>query len=123
MGSKFSLTFEFGGILKVITSTAFFFYAFYNLWKMSSYIKGLVLGADETNQKELYQLFNLKKGEKREPQGVRIHPKTSAKQNVGKSQKVLSSIVNSRSNIDALISKLNTLELIEKVLFDEDDKA
>ena len=106
---------EFGGIMKVIGSTVFFLYAFYNSFAMKGYLSKIILGS---------KAEELAKKEKGAKSSTNIEPgKTSAeKKKQRKIQKeALKKLLNSRICIDDLISKLNTLDLIERVLFEGDE--
>ena len=119
---------EFGGILKVITSTMFFFYAFYNLWRMGSYLEGVMLAPSRKEAKEVKKLLGFdKKYKKRNNFQIdfsKVEPagKNKKEEKEADPQKVLKSLLSTRFDVDKLLSKLNTIELIEKLLFFNEDQ-
>ena len=118
---------EFGGILKVITSTMFFIYAFYNLWWMGSYLEGAMLAPTKKEAKEVKKLLGFdKKHKKRNNFQIaytRVEPAGKRTKEEADPEKVLNSLLSTRLDVDRLMEKLNTIELIEKLLFfDEEHK-
>ena len=111
---------EFGGILKVITTSMFFIYTFYNLWKMKYYIGRMILGSDEKRAQEAKDLLHLKNNPEKHKSNKLIAKGQGVDEKVD--QEVMKKILESRLNVNDLLSKLNTVDLLEQVLFDGDEK-
>ena len=105
---------EFGGILKIITTAAFFVYGVYSMMKIKSIIAGIILGCKTEPDHNLRNLVYKKKGDVREKR-----PSSEEK----KFQKLVERFVSRRSNVDNLMQKLNLLELIEKAVFKGHEKT
>ena len=121
---------EFGGILKLITTFFFFFYSFYNLWAVKDYLgktlfsselrdqilgKGAKGGSKESGKTTKFikvknKLDNSKAEQKKHKEKVKVI------------DKAVKEFVKSRSQVVDLMNKLNSLELIEQVVFDKNDK-
>ena len=117
---------EFGGVLKIITTAAFFVYGVYSMRKVKSVIGRVIFENDKGSEKELKDLVNRKK---EIPNKVRKMDKVQGKgamkatSNEDDFQKLVERFVSRRSNVDNLMKKLNLLELIEKAVFKEHEKA
>ena len=118
---------EFGGILKIITTAAFFFYGLYSMRKVKSLLGGIIFGDGEGSEKQLRDLVqknnlgskSITKVEKIRDKGVI----KATKARELKFEKLVERFVSRRSNVDNLMQKLNLLELIEKVVFKEHEKT
>ena len=116
---------EFGGILKIIATGAFFVYGIYSMRKVKSVLGGIIFGAEEGSQKVLKGLVG---GELEFSQCLtkvdKIRNKRLIKQtNEGDRFEILvSRFVSRLSNVDNLVQKLNLLELIERAIFTDDEK-
>ena len=112
---------EFGGIIKVVSSTAFAFYAFYNIFMMKSYLGRVVLGSNQKDHKEATEL--LKKQQKAvrvnlaKISGVSAKTALQAKNLMPTQKEVMQEMLRTRTDVDNLIGKLNTIELLEQILF------
>ena len=113
---------EFGGIIKVVSSTVFTIYAIYNMFMMKSYLGKVVIGSNQKDHKEALKL--LRKQEKTQKVNQAKISAAQAKSAFQPSnsteatqKEVLEEMLKTRTTVDNLISKLNTLELIEQVLF------
>ena len=95
---------EFGGIMKVISSTVFFFYTLYNIKQVGQYLRGLIFKKEDKRNDFLRKKH--KKG----------HMEVSY-------QQVVKELARSRSCIESLTQRLNNLEVIEKVLLTDEHKA
>ena len=120
---------EFGGILKIITTAAFFVYGVYSMRKVKTVLGGIIFGAEEGKEKLLRELIDGKKSssqsltkvEKIREKGVRAVSTTETQ--AEDFQKLMERFVKRRSNVDNLMKKLNFLELIENVVLEEDEKT
>ena len=121
---------EFGGILKLITTFVFFFYSFYNRWKVKDYL-GSRLFSEEA-KKKILGIKDPNGGSKEAAKTTKFirvknkleheSAKEQEKENAKEMDEAVKEYVRSRSQIVNLMNKLNSLELIEKVVFDENDK-
>ena len=113
---------EFGGIIKVIGSTTFFFYAFYNSFAMKGYLSKIILGSNKEGMKKLKEEVQKEKKFAKNTKNLDFS-RPSEKINNHKQihKEALNRLLNSRICIDDLISKLNTIDLIERVLFEGDE--
>ena len=116
---------EFGGILKIITTGAFFVYGVYSMRKVRTLLGGIIFGFEEGNDKALKKLIE---GEKEAANRVikvkKIRDK-AFKEESNKDEQfeaLVSGFVSRRFNVDNLMQKLNLLELIEKAIFTDDEK-
>ena len=117
---------EFGGVLKIITTAAFFVYGVYSMKKVKSVLGGIIFENNEGSEKQLRELVDRKdEGLKKTTQVNKIHDNRGMKAtpNQLKFQKLVERFVSRRSNVDNLMQKLNLLELIEKALFKKHEKA
>ena len=104
---KFStLMGEFGGILKIITSTIFLAYSIYNLRVMRSYMRGAVLGLDKNS---VNKLKTMAQRDQRKPKEKDINT-------------VIEELVNQRCSAADFMKKLNLLEVMEESLFQPFEK-
>ena len=121
---------EFGGMLKVITTSIFVVYSFYSAWKLKYYMKRLVFGMDEDSARAAAKLIDkvaLQNQKSATPTGTRIEiaknqPTAAPKNKVVKASEVVKECVLSQSSVENLMGKLNSLELIERVLFNGIDR-
>ena len=118
---------EFGGILKVITSSLFFFYTFYNLWRMGSYLEGVMLAPSQKEAKEVKRLLGINKNKKKKRNSFQIEyskvePKVEKPKEEPDREKILKSLLNSTLDVEQLLSVVNTVKLIEKLLFENEDQ-
>ena len=122
---------EFGGILKIITTSIFVVYSFYSLWKLKFFMKRLVFGMDEETAQAAAKLIDkesaliTQKSDK--PLRTRIEmapakPMIAPRTKPVKASEVVKACVMSQSSVENLMEKLNSLELIERVLFNGIDK-
>ena len=117
---------EFGGVLKIITTAAFFVYGVYSMRKVKSVLGGIIFENGKGSEKELKDLMNTKKGIaensiKMDKVQGKEDMKDSSKEDDFK--KLVERFVSRRSNVDNLMQKLNLLEVIEKAVFKEHEKA
>ena len=136
---------EFGGILKCLTTSAFFFYTFYNVWAMKRYLKEKMMGADKQLTKEVGRLlreavkdeeaggYQDGKGKGQDTKDWGKSGNSNGDQNKGnksksknskqtEAEKILKRMLENRFNVEDLIHKLHTIDLIEKVLFDSEEE-
>ena len=115
---------EFGGIMKIISSTVFAVYAFYNLFSMKTYLESVVLGSNQNDHEEASELLK----NKQKNSADKKEAKTSkAPKNADDSEpslkEVLEEMVKTRTTVNSLISKMNTLELLEQIIFDKNEEV
>ena len=116
---------EFGGILKIITTTAFFVYGVYSMRKVKSLLGGIIFEDEEGPQKSLKRLVEGKEEISQMPKRLnKVRPKDTAEAVPEELsfQMLVERFVSRRSNVDNLMKKLNLLELIEKAVFKEHEK-
>ena len=134
--SLMSILGEFGGILKVLTTGTFFLYGFYNMRKIKHIIGDLVFKRDKKSSKTLKKIIEGKKSKEnpKKDNEVVVKPVSSSRQGLAQNQKleeasspklneVILSLVETRSNVEDLMKKLNLVDLIEKALFKDHEKA
>ena len=118
---------EFGGILKVITSSLFFVYTFYNIWRMGSYLERVMLAPTQKDAREVKELLGFNKNNKTTNKSQLVYSKVAPaveklKEEVDP-QKILKSLLTSSLDVEQLLGFVSTIKLIEKLLFfDEDQK-
>ena len=115
---------EFGGILKIITTAAFFVYGLCSMRKVKSLMSGIIFGDGDGSSSELKKLVN---GTSKNVSKVnqigdkgRITGKGKKKEGF---EALVSRFVSRRSNVDSIMEQLNLLELMSKVIFTEDEKT
>ena len=116
---------EFGGILKIMTTTIFFFYGVYSMRKVKSVLGKIIFSEDYKTESRLRELID---GNAKfvAGSGNKVVPKTAKNKEGGEEptmKEVMAELVKSRSSVDNLMKKLNLLDVIEKVFFDEESKA
>ena len=118
---------EFGGILKIITSAAFFIYGVYSMRKVKSLMTGIIFGAEDGKEKTLQNLVEGKKGSSQSITKVEKIKEKGEKNQQSKNgesyEELVSRFVSRRSNVDSLMEQLNLLELMSKVIFSEEEKT
>ena len=106
---------EFGGIMKVMTSAVFFFYTFYNLRRVKNYLGSLIFSGDEQKK----QFLEIEKRARKQKDRKVMAPRKKEEVSYDEVMKKLTSSV---SKIDNLVQRLNTLEILEKVILSEDQR-
>ena len=116
---------EFGGILKIITTGAFFVYGVYSMRKVKTVLGGIIFGGEEGSEKVLKRLIDGKEDGSKSGSKVKklnqVGMKKERKIN-DQFEDLVSRFVSQRSNVDNLMQMLNIVELIEKVLLTDDEK-
>ena len=136
--SIMSILGEFGGILKVITTTTFFLYGLYNMRKIKYILGDLIFKSDQDTTKQLKQIINSKNNRKQRKEQELTQQNTAANvnsvrqtltqkrvtetHNTPKLNEVVQELVKTRSNVEDLMRKLNLLELIEKAIFKDHER-
>ena len=118
---------EFGGILKIITTVVFFLYGVYSLRKVKSILGGIIFNTDDQKLKKLIEKKDpLSKSpetvvrvQKQEDENTETHSSVSRP----KYNEIVEELIKDRSNVDSFMQKLNFIDLIEKAVFKDHERA
>ena len=118
---------EIGGILKVVTTLVFVLYSFYNIRRIRSYLGLKMLGISKEKFERLKILEQEHFSDLGESEGARVGRTRSEPFNTKKKMKctlgiALNELLKARSSATNMMSQLNSLEVIEEALFEDDEK-
>ena len=130
---------EFGGLLKILTTVVFFLYSFYNFRRVKSYLALGLLNLDKKTFQSVKKLIDGGKGaregkprsrdpfggEERGQEAALPQPRSAKVKGEGQAvscEDAVKDCLESRCSVVDMMSKLNTVELIEDALLTEHEK-
>ena len=110
---------ELGGILKLVTTAAVIFYSFYGVRKVSGFLGDSLFKVDKKTGEALETRLRVMDGGEEGYSTLAKTGRKGGKKRGNRLAKVVKELVHSRSNVVDMMDKLNFVELMQGVVFDD----